>query len=886
MKKHLALIIALCFVFVSQSYGQTYNMSNDTVTTCAGTFYDNGGLGLYTANQSLTKTFTPGLPGRAINIRFTSFQTQAGSDILCVYDGPSTASPLIGCYSGNNTLNGISFKSSHPSGSLTFTFISNASTQLNGWSATISCVFSCQNFTVIADSTIPVADTADEIKICVGTAVSMVGNANYPNNGNYYNQSNATSTFTWKTGDGFSIPGINATHTFTTPGIFDLSLVVSDTIGCTQIMKGNRVVVSTAPNFQNVEYVSSDSICLGDSVTIIVPDSGLFTPYNPPSLNAAGVTFLPDGSGVSYFDTINVSIFAPTATHQNNFLKDIYVNMEHSYLGDLDIQITCPNGQTAILKQTAGGLGTHLGEPVDPPTVPVPLNPGVGYTYEFTNLSPTYGTMVAESGNYSHNYTDVLGNNYTAQDYLPAGTYTPFQVLNTQLNGCPLNGNWILRVRDNIAIDNGYIFFWGLNFDTLIRPPLSVPTTITASRVSSRWTSVSSMIGPTNDTAILTSPTTSGTHYYRYEIVDDFGCLHDTTLEIYVKPKPKSNAGVDFTTCLLNYTLAPVATAGATSNSWNYYSTSLTGTSIISNNAIFAPTTTVNEFSTFNYVLQETVDGCLTYPDTVTISHVQVQNTIDIGISKDTICLPEAVTFTNNSDMTYFDSVYWNFGDGNLSNTQGSVTHNYATPNCYNLTVSLVNSLGCRVDSVLPNVVCAYPTPVANFIYDPTESIIPNTLVNFTNTSLGGTIYSWDIAGFRNSTNTNESYEFPKTDGGIYPVTLTVSNEGGCTDQITKNVTIKNPLNIWIPNSFTPNEDGLNDVFSVVFNNNSVENYSIHIFNRWGELMFYSEELNFEWDGTHNGEKAPNGTYVWKIIGKEQFATDSFTKIGHVILTR
>lgn len=885
MKKQLAFIIATCFLVISQSFGQSYNMSNGSSSTCSGTFYDNGGLGLYSANQNLTKTFTPGLAGRAIRVSFTSFQTEVGADVLCVYDGPTTTSPFLGCYSGTNTLNGVSFRSTHPSGALTFTFVSNGTSQLNGWTATISCVFACQNFTANADSVTPTYDTSAQriIQACKGTPISFFGNANYPNSGNYYNQSNTTSSFEWKFGDGFVQTGQNTTHTFNTNGIFDVNLVVKDTLGCPDTAYSARVIITDIPSFSGAVVLPSDTICLEDTVAISIPTK--FIPYQTPVLNAAGVTFLPDGSGVSYYDTINVSIFDPTATHQNGFLRSIYANMEHSYLEDIDIQVTCPNGQTAILKQTAGGLGTHLGEPVDPPIFPSPLNAGVGYTYGFTNIKPVYGTMVNESGVYSHNYTDVLANNYTNQDYLPAGTYTPFQNLNTQLNGCPLNGDWIIRVRDNITLDNGYIFYWGLNFDSLIRPP-NTSTTITPFTDTSYWNTSPNIIAQPNDSTIILKHRAPGTYSYTYTIEDNVGCTHDTTIDIYVKLKPKSNAGIDFTTCLLNYTLAPTPTPGASSNTWSYYTPSLTGSSVISNTAIYTPSTTVNEFSPFYYVLQETLNGCLTYPDTVEINHVQAQNTIDIGISKDTLCLPEAVTFTNNSDMTFFDSIYWDFGDGNTSNSQGSVTHNYSIPSCYNLTVTLANTLGCRVDSVIPNIMCAFPTPVANFIYDPTESFIPNTLVNFTNTSTGGTIYVWDIAGLKTSSNTDESHEFPKRDGGIYPVTLTVTNEGGCSDQVTKNVTIKNPLNIWIPNSFTPNDDGLNDVFKVVFNNTSAENYSIHIFNRWGELMFYSEEIDFEWDGTHNGEQVPNGTYIWKIIGKEQFATDSFTKIGHITLTR
>lgn len=878
------ITLAFSFFVISHVHSQVYNMSTRNDTTCSGTFYDSGGLGLYANSSNFTQTFCTNTAGSLVKVSFTSFQTEAGTDILCIYDGPTTGSPLIGCYSGANTLNGISFLST--SGCLTFNFTSDGSTNLNGWAATLSCEYACQPVNARVDSVNPMPD-ASPLKIirgCRGSTINFMGNATYPLSGTNYNQSNATSSFVWNSGDGFRINGQNVSHTYNTNGVFDVNLVVTDTLGrCHDTAYAARVIISDIPNFAGANFYPNDTICLGDTATIMIP--ALFVPFQPPTLNAAGTTFLPDGTGVSYRDTINVNIFDPAATHQTGFLQSVYLNMEHSYLGDLQISLSCPNGTTAVLKQYPGGGGTHLGEPVDPFTTPVPLNPGVGYTYEFTDNKPRYGTMINEAGVYQHNYTDVLANTYTNQDYLPAGTYTPFQNLSTRFNGCPLNGNWIVTVTDNLAIDNGYIFHWGLKFDSLIRPP-SASAPITPFIDTAYWTVSPSILAQPNDSTIVVSPTTSGTHQFTYHIQDNVGCSHDTTVDLYVKPKPKSNAGMDFTTCRLDYQLSPVPTPGATATTWYYYTPSLTGTSTLSNSAISTPNTIVNEYSNFFYVIEETVDGCQTYPDTVEITHIQLVNTIDISVDKDTVCIPEAATFTNNSDMTYFDSIYWNFGDGTTSNTQGSASHTYSTAGCFDLTVTLVNTLGCRVDSVLPNIVCAYPTPVASFNYSPYEPIVPETYINFANTSTGGTSYVWDFAGLGTSTNKDDGFEFPKTEGGQYPVTLTVTNEGGCTDQVTNIITIKNPLSIWIPNSFTPNEDGLNDVFRVVFNNASVTDYSIMIFNRWGELMFYSEDTAFEWDGTLNGQKVPVGTYTWKMTGKEEFATDGFTKIGHITLVR
>ena len=877
------LLITTLFIISFNNIAQTYNMANGSDTTCTGTFLDNGGTGLYTANQNLTKTFCSNTPGSVVSVTFTSFMTEASFDELCIYDGASTSATLIGCYSGTGTLNGKTFTSS--TGCLTFNFTSNGSTHLNGWSANISCKFSCQTINGVVSSILPTPDTSalKVIKLCKGDIVNFSGSATFPQSGTYYTQSVSSSSFKWKTGDGFVINGATGNHTFNTSGTFDVNLVVTDSLGCESFTHAARVVISETPKFIGVNYLPNDTICFGDSN--IVQINSLFVPFTPPSLQAGDTTFLPDGTGVAYSDTININVFDPTATYQANFLNKIFIDIEHSYLGDLEIRLICPNNQSVVLKQYPGALGTFLGEPVDPPVAPSPLDPGVGYIYNFPTTTPVYNTMVNEAGKYRYNYTDVLGYTYANQFYLPAGDYTSFQNINTQLIGCPLNGNWVIRVTDNVSIDDGYIFKWGLDFDSLIRPPSTI-TTILPVKDSSWWTSSSFSWMTLNDSTIGTNPLTPGTHQYTYHIRDNFGCTHDTTVDVFVHNKPKSNAGTDFTTCLLSYQLSPVATPLATSSNWTYYASTGTANSVLANSATYNTNTTVNEYVTYNYILSEIVNGCPTYPDTVEIIHVQLQNTIDISVDDDSICLPQMVTFTNNSDMTYYDSVYWEFGDGNSSNTQGTASYSYAYDSCFDLKVTLVNTLGCKVDSVIEDIVCAFRTPIADFFYNPLVPVVPNTRVDFTNTSLYYTNSLWRFSNLGYSFLQDPYFEFPKTEGGDYPVTLMVINEGGCIDSITRIINIKNTLNIFIPNSFTPNSDGVNDKFFVHFNNESVEKYTVHIFNRWGELMFTSHELDFEWDGTYNGELAPEGVYIWKITGKDIFFDKVFDKTGHIMLIR
>ncbi|HRU60858.1 MAG TPA: hypothetical protein P5565_05255, partial [Bacteroidia bacterium] len=133
----LFCIIILLLSIAETAKAQTYNMAAGTINTCGGTFYDPGGSGSnYGNNLNITETFCSNA-GTCIQVAFTAFNTQGGNDVLTIYDGPSTASPVIGSFSGNGGSPGTVTSST---GCLTFQFITNGSTTRSGWAATITCV--------------------------------------------------------------------------------------------------------------------------------------------------------------------------------------------------------------------------------------------------------------------------------------------------------------------------------------------------------------------------------------------------------------------------------------------------------------------------------------------------------------------------------------------------------------------------------------------------------------------------------------------------------------------------------------------------------------------------------------------------------------------------
>jgi subtilisin-like proprotein convertase family protein len=159
--------------------------------------------------------------------------------------------------------------------------------------------------------------------------------------------------------------------------------------------------------------------------------------------------FLPDGVGSSYTSIIPVSCFNPGQTLTSaNDIQNLCIDIEHSYSGDIKIELICPNGQTVELKSIPSGAGTYMGCPLGDPAV----GPGTGRLYCF---SPTAITPLSSAT------TSNCGS--PASPSFDAGNYQPDQSF-AGLIGCPLNGDWTLSVMDSFAVDNGYVFNWEINF--------------------------------------------------------------------------------------------------------------------------------------------------------------------------------------------------------------------------------------------------------------------------------------------------------------------------------------------------------------------------------------------------------------------------------------
>ncbi|MBI5538775.1 MAG: T9SS type A sorting domain-containing protein [Bacteroidia bacterium] len=544
-KKYLSCVVIFILSFYSLNLkAQVVLMHDTSVSLCSGTFYDSGGAGgTYQISEYDTITICSAWPGSQVSLSFTQFAIESGFEHLAIHEGNSAAGLLIVNATGTNLLGQTIF--SQGSGCLTLVFTSDGSVNQAGWEATIACTHPCQPFNIdIIGASIPYFN-GDTIRACQGQSITFNAAGTYPDNNLNYFQSDTTTVFTWDFGDGSPVQsdtGLSSvTHVFQNGGGYYTTVTGEDINDCNNSNYArNMIMISNSPLYVGTN-ITQDTICLGESVNL----SGLASAnawVQPIPTVVSGLVLIPDGSGVTYTTTLTQTLFASGQVITNvSDLQSLTMNIEHSYLGDLEVWLTCPNGQAVNLigyynyacttcslpypgyPQYPGA--THLGEPCD---ITPATSPGLGYTYNWTSIDTL--TLPGKSNDTLHNFIDQEGNSILNQPFIPAGNYAP-ETPFSNLLGCPLNGSWTIHITDHLGADDGYLFYWMLNFNPSIIPPTwTYGNTYNPSNYL--WTG-SGITTQVNGIGTAT-PIDTGNVAYIFSVLDDFGCINDTIVTVYV----------------------------------------------------------------------------------------------------------------------------------------------------------------------------------------------------------------------------------------------------------------------------------------------------------------------------------------------------------------
>ena len=365
--------------------------------------------------------------------------------------------------------------------------------------------------------------------------------------------------------------------------------------------------------------------------------------------------------------------------------------------------------------------------------------------------------------------------------------------------------------------------------------------------------------------------------------VDDVGCHSDTMSQnVFLFPPLTLTMSSDTFMCNSDTTLIFANVSGGIGTGYQYiWNSGLPDTSHHFVYPIYSKNYTVN-----------VNDGCET-PSVSGSVYITVYPLPPADFNVDVVegCIPLDVEFVELfSDTTGICS--WDFGDLNFSNLCGTVSHTYTNEGCWNVSLTYTDTLNCSRTQQYDSLVCSYAYPITDFYYSPQDvSLIDNYVTFFNNSSPNATQFLWTLGDSTQGETFNTenfSYSFQDMELGIYPICLSASNDFGCETTFCSTIELKDDFLFYMPNSFTADGDGVNDLFGPVVHGADQFGYKMEIFNRWGELVFQSTNLNINWDGANidSGNYCEPGVYVWRVEVNDLINFKRKEFFGNVTLVR
>jgi gliding motility-associated-like protein len=378
--------------------------------------------------------------------------------------------------------------------------------------------------------------------------------------------------------------------------------------------------------------------------------------------------------------------------------------------------------------------------------------------------------------------------------------------------------------------------------------------------------------GNLSGNSITVSPST--TTVYTVNGSSLAGCTGVTTITIIVNPNPVISATAS-PSSVCNGQATVLNAYGASNYQWIPGNLSGSSVSVIPN----ASTTYSVTGTDFN--------GC-TGSATISVNYITTPQ-VSIIASPGEGCSPLLVNFSYNTSGQIQDSSwFWNFDDpGSLNNVSNEInpSHVYNNGGIYVVQLNSTTIDGCYVHVL--DTVFVSAKPVADFYFSPDYAYTNCPLIYFKDLSICASIWNWNFDDpssslLNNSHLTNPVHSF--SDSGTYHVQLIVENNG-CFDTVSKHVIIYLDALLFVPNAFTPNDDGVNDIFIPQITGVEDGSYFFIVFDRWGKEVFETSDVKQGWDGKYKGNDVSVGVFSYLIEYKEIKGIKHKTK-GIITLVR
>lgn len=661
--------------------------------------------------------------------------------------------------------------------------------------------------------------------------------------------------FTWSNG------GTTATISGLSPGVYNAT--ITDNGGCTL----NATATVGSPDPINIDTLNvSHILCYGDLTgaitTSVTGGSGGFT-YQW----SGGGGVLQNTSGLpagSYSMTVTDNMGCTTSA-------SFSITQPSAALSSVNniTQTSCGGNNGAIVAAANGG------------TAP--------YTYLWSDGSSSSSLFNLSPGIYTLTITDNNGCTLLQTETINPSTPVSFAINNITNVSCHGNSNGAINISPSGGVAP-YSYQWSNGFGGSNNTNLVAGIyTVTVTDAVGCSTTLTDTVTEPAPLSVITSPSTSiclgqsyllaptfggGTTPYSYvwsngatsssitvspsalttytvTVTDAHGCSNSdlTTLSIY--DPMVASLPADTMVCQDNLVvLAPIILGG----DGNYIYSWSTGTNLPFENITATKDSVVSVHIT---------DGCNLNPTTLSVNiHTIPTPVLEYTFDIDKGCQPLAVSFTSTVTTVAGSTYLWSFGDDSMS-TDTHPVHTFYYGAIYHpeLTVTTPSPYNCTGSFTAPDGINVLNIPIAAFSYTPEKPTILNSTILFYNNSSFANSYQWSFGDGASSTSINPEHYYMAV--GTYPLTLIASNDGMCYDTLHTDLEIKDAYAFYVPEGFTPNGDGKNDVLQ--FKAVSAQEITVTIFNRWGQLVFEDKGNPVSWNGSINNgsEVVQKGSYVY-----------------------
>ena len=637
----------------------------------------------------------------------------------------------------------------------------------------------------------------------------------------------------------------------------------------------------TAANNGTLTFAITPTVT-NDDIDWVLYDLG--TSGSASNINAANAIRCASGSGVTctpFYNQTGLSLTSTDLTEmpgcvpgQDGFVKYVDMLQGHVYALLINNFSSGNNGFTISFAGTGNTTGTFLG-----PTAKLAMQVNNGCTpspsFTFTNQSTNYtklkwsfgdGASIDSAngeGPYTITYKTPGTKTVVLQASNPQGCitvdYKTFDIpvkpavpvlLSSNSNYC-LGDNLILRAQ--IASAKTSYLWQGPNGFTSTDSVVTIP--LTNYNQAGVYTLVITQNGCSSDQASITVPPIGKTPVLNFTVTPNNLCTPQQSFTI-------TNNSTDYTTLNWDFGAGASLTSATTNGPF---------------------TLTYASFGDKKITLTATgTQGCTTV-STQTFNVPQKPVVTQLNKVNGPYCIGDTLLMSTTVTP---NTIYTWTGPNNFTSNQPSIRVPITGPSVADTYLLVITQGLCSSEPVSTTINAAdiVPVPVAGFDATPTipgAGAVP-LMVSFKNQSTNADSYLWDFGDGSTSTAVNPQHTY--TTKGSFTVKLTATNKGACSNTISLGkLVLRYVVVIFIPNTFTPNSDGINDDFGVKIT--SLRNYRIQIFNRYGQQLYEARDILKRWDGLYNGSPVTVGTYYY-VITATSLNDDNLKEAGYVTVLR